>query len=94
MSICMPVCMYACTYVCEIGNQGQAFIEGLTSSATGKFSGAALGTPKSAERRVVEPLPVQRLRKLLLCVLQCVAVCCSVLQCVAVCCSAWQCVVV
>jgi len=28
------------------------------------------------------------------CVLQCVAVCCSVLQCVAVCCSVLQCVAV
>jgi len=27
-----------------------------------------------------------------MCVLQCVAVCCSVLQCVAVCCSVLQCV--
>ena len=30
----------------------------------------------------------------LICVLQCVAVCCSVLQCVAVCCSVSQCVAV
>ena len=32
--------------------------------------------------------------RLVTCVLQCVAVCCSVLQCVAVCCSVLQCVAV
>ena len=33
-------------------------------------------------------------RLVTMCVLQCVAVCCSVLQCVAVCCSELQCVAV
>ena len=42
----------------------------------------------------VSSLRIARLKADEVCLLQCVAVCCSVLQCVAVCCSVLQCVAV
>mmetsp|Transcript_11223 Transcript_11223/g.25451 ORF Transcript_11223/g.25451 Transcript_11223/m.25451 type:complete len:269 (-) Transcript_11223:879-1685(-) len=59
--------------LCDLGRgcldglaDAQALVEGLARCGTGDFSRGPLGSSQPTERRVVEPLPVERLAELLL----------------------------